>query len=103
MEKSLPAIRVTTGLGGFIPKEELGDLGQIDFSLRKNGEVMQRGNSRDMIFSVDTVIEHISQFVTLKIGDLIYTGTPAGVGPVKIGDKLEAYLEGEKLLSCLVK
>lgn len=90
-------------LGGFIAKDELGDPGQIDFSLKKNGEVVQSGNSRDMIFSVDTIIEHVSQFVTLKIGDLIYTGTPAGVGPVKINDQLEGFIGERKMFDFLVK
>jgi 2-keto-4-pentenoate hydratase/2-oxohepta-3-ene-1,7-dioic acid hydratase in catechol pathway len=108
IEKGLPwekskAFDSAAVLGGFIPKEALGDLGQIDFSLRKNGEVVQHGNSRDMIFSVDTIIEHISQFVTLKIGDLIYTGTPAGVGPVKINDQLEGFIGEKKMFDFLVK
>jgi acylpyruvate hydrolase len=90
-------------LGGFVPKEELGDTRQIEFSLRKNGELVQLGNSRDMIFDVDTIIEHISQFVTLKIGDLIYTGTPAGVGPVKINDHLEGFIGERKMFDFLVK
>jgi len=108
IEKGLPwekskAFDSSAVLGEFIPKEELGDLGQIDFSLRKNGEVVQQGNSRDMIFAVDTIIEHISQFVTLKIGDLIYTGTPAGVGPVKINDQLEGFIGERKMFDFLVK
>ena len=108
IEKGLPwekakAFDASAVLGEFVPKEELGDLGQIDFSLRKNGEVVQHGNSRDMIFAVDTIIEHISQFVTLKIGDLIYTGTPAGVGPVKINDRLEGYIGERKMFDFLVK
>ncbi len=108
IQKGLPwekskAFDSSAVLGGFIPKQELGDLGQIDFSLCKNGEVVQHGNSRDMIFAVDTVIEHVSQFVTLKIGDLIYTGTPAGVGPVKINDQLEGFIGDRKMFDFLVK
>ena len=108
IEKGLPwekskAFDSSAVLGEFIPKEELGDLGQIDFSLRKNGEIVQHGNSRDMIFAVDTIIEHVSQFVTLKIGDLIYTGTPAGVGPVKINDQLEGFIGERKMFDFLVK
>ena len=76
IEKGLPwekakAFDASAVLGEFIPKEELGDLNQIDFSLKKNGAVVQAGNSRDMIFAVDTIIEYVSQFVTFKIGDLI--------------------------------
>ncbi|HEY3390930.1 MAG TPA: fumarylacetoacetate hydrolase family protein [Prolixibacteraceae bacterium] len=108
IEKGLPwekakAFDAAAVLGKFIPKDELGDLGQIDFSLRKNGEIVQQGNSRDMIFAVDTIIEYISQFVTLKIGDLIYTGTPAGVGPVKIDDQLEGFIGERKMFDFLVK
>jgi len=108
IEKGLPwekakAFDSAAVLGGFIAKEELGDLGQIDFSLRKNGELVQQGNSRDMIFAVDTIIEYISQFVTLKIGDLIYTGTPAGVGPVKINDQLEGFIGEKKMFDFFVK
>jgi acylpyruvate hydrolase len=90
-------------LGDFIPKEQLGDLNNIDFSLRKNGEIVQHGNSNDMLFKFDTIISHVSQFVTLKIGDLIYTGTPSGVGPVQIGDYLEGYIGDKKILECHVK
>lgn len=90
-------------LGGFIPKQELGDLGQVAFSLHKNGEVVQTGNSGEMIFNIDTIIEHVSQFVTLKIGDLVYTGTPAGVGPVRINDRLEGYIGDRKMFDFLVK
>ena len=108
IEKGLPwekakAFDSAAVLGKFIPKEELGALGQIDFSLRKNGEIVQQGNSRDMIFAIDTIIEHISRFVTLKIGDLIYTGTPAGVGPVKIDDQLEGFIGEEKMFDFLIK
>lgn len=90
-------------LGDFIPKEQLGDLNNIDFSLRKNDEIVQHGNSSDMLFKFDTIISHVSQFVTLKIGDLIYTGTPSGVGPVQIGDYLEGYIGDKKVLECHVK
>lgn len=108
IEKGLPwekskAFDAAAVLGGFIPKEELGDLSNIDFSLRKNGEVVQHGNSGEMIFAVDTIIEYISTYVTLKIGDLIYTGTPAGVGPVKINDHLEGYIGEQRMFDFLVK
>jgi acylpyruvate hydrolase len=90
-------------LGKFIPKEELGDLGNIDFSLKKNQVVVQQGNSNDMLFSFDTIIAHLSQFVTLKIGDLIYTGTPSGVGTVHIDDRLEGYIGEKKMFDFMVK
>ena len=80
----------------FIPKTEL-DLSNIAFSLEKNGTEVQRGNSSDMIFNIDRIIAYVSQFFTLKTGDLIYTGTPAGVGPVAIGDQLKGYINGTLL------
>ncbi len=90
-------------LGKFIPREELGNLGQILFSLKRNGELVQSGDSQFMIFSFDTIIEHVSKYVTLKIGDLIYTGTPAGVGPVAIDDRLEGYIGEKKMFDIQVK
>ncbi|OYT11879.1 MAG: 2-hydroxyhepta-2,4-diene-1,7-dioate isomerase [Bacteroidetes bacterium 4572_112] len=81
----------------FIPIAEFNNLDKIEFSMNKNGEPTQQGISTDMIFSIDKIIAYVSQFVTLKIGDLIYTGTPAGVGPIEIGDTLQAYI-GEKLM-----
>lgn len=91
-------------LGPFVTLEELGKgIGDLNFSLKKNGETVQVGNTRDMIFSVDELIAYVSRFMTLKTGDLIYTGTPAGVGPVQIGDVLEGELEGRQLLTCRVK
>ncbi len=70
----------------------------IQFSMRNNGELVQEGQSNDMLFGFNKLIEEISQVFTLKIGDLIFTGTPAGVAPVKIGDRLECYIGDEKLL-----
>lgn len=81
----------------FIPVCEIPDLNNIRFGLDINGAAVQQGNSADMIFGFDRLISHISRFVTLKIGDLIFTGTPPGVGPVHIGDKLRAYI-GEKTM-----
>jgi len=75
----------------------------INFELKINGTSRQIGNSRDLIFSFDKVISYVSKFVTLKTGDLIYTGTPEGVGPVKIGDQLEGLLNGESFLELNVK
>lgn len=75
----------------------------IRFKMDINGQTVQEGNSGLMIFGFDEIISHISKYITLKIGDLIYTGTPAGVGPVKIGDRLEGFLEDKKLLDFMVK
>ena len=68
-----------------------------------NGITVQKASSSEMIFSFEDIISYISKYITLKTGDLIFTGTPSGVGPVKIGDRLEAFIEGEKLLGCSVK
>jgi acylpyruvate hydrolase len=90
-------------LSTFIPLESLKNAQDIHFQLKKNGEVVQDGHTRDMIFSFDTLIVHLSKYFTLQKGDYIFTGTPAGVGPVKIGDELEGFIEGEKMLHCAIK
>ena len=90
-------------LGKFISKDEFENVTNINFSLEKNDELVQQGNSKEMIFPFDSIIAHVSKFFTLKIGDLIYTGTPAGVGPVKIGDALVAKIEGKELLKVQVR
>lgn len=82
----------------FIPLSELGgDISKLPFSLSRNGEIVQEGNSSDMLFTVDQIIAHVSQFMTLKMGDLIFTGTPAGVGAVSVGDTLEGTLAGHPM------
>ena len=78
-------------------------LNNINFSLTINGEQKQLGNSSDLIFSFDQIISFVSKFVSLKVGDLIYTGTPSGVGPVKIGDKLEGFINGASYLTLSIK
>ncbi|MBN2638056.1 MAG: fumarylacetoacetate hydrolase family protein [Bacteroidales bacterium] len=90
-------------VGQFVNKNQFTDLNNVNFSLRINGEVRQEGNTRDMIFSFNQIIAYVSQFISLKTGDLIFTGTPEGVGPTKINDHFEAYIEGEKLLDFNVK
>lgn len=87
----------------FFEKTILPDAEAIGFKLDINGKTVQEGNSNLMIFSFEEIIAYVSKFVTLKMGDLIYTGTPAGVGPVKIGDHLEGYLEDNKLLDFIIK
>ncbi|PTN09947.1 fumarylacetoacetate hydrolase family protein [Mangrovibacterium marinum] len=87
----------------FISKTELPDVGHIQFELKKNGEVVQNGDTAQMLFHIDELISQVSNYFTLKIGDLIYTGTPAGVGPVAIGDRLEGLLEGRKMFDFEVK
>tara|TARA_R110002050_G_scaffold33007_2_gene84430 strand:- start:8954 stop:9565 length:612 start_codon:yes stop_codon:yes gene_type:complete len=90
-------------LGKFMNVSDFESIENIDFKLEKNGEIVQTGNTSDMLFSVDTIIENVSKYFTLKIGDLIYTGTPAGVGPVAIGDNLKAYIGDTLLLSTHIK
>lgn len=90
-------------IGTFVNKAELGDLNNISFSLEKNGQLVQQGNSADMLFSFDALIAYISRFFTIKIGDLIFTGTPSGVGPVKIGDNLVARIGDRELLNFNVR
>lgn len=82
----------------FIQVKDFKDLSSISFSLKKNGAIVQKGNSRDMIFSIERLISEVSKYFTLKIGDLLFTGTPAGVGSVAIGDELEAYIEDRSML-----
>lgn len=88
----------SAALGNFVSKQEFDNIQDINFHLNINSATEQQGNTRDMIYSVDKIITYVSQFFTLKIGDLIYTGTPAGVGPVRINDHLEGYIENKKLL-----
>lgn len=90
-------------LGSFKNISEFEDLNNINFSLKINGEQRQVGNSADMIFNFNQIISYLSQFVTLKLGDLIFTGTPAGVGPIKIDDHFEAFIEKDKMLDLKVK
>lgn len=87
----------------FVPIESLADRNSIHFRLDKNGTTVQEGDSALMIFPLDDIISHVSKYFTLKIGDLIYTGTPAGVGAVKSGDRLEGFLEGRKMFDFQVK
>jgi 2-keto-4-pentenoate hydratase/2-oxohepta-3-ene-1,7-dioic acid hydratase in catechol pathway len=95
-------------LGKFVPLDKVSKEGNIEFQLRKNGEVVQHGNTRDMLFSFGHIITYVSQYFKLQQGDLIFTGTPPGVGPVQIGDALEGSIfrnDGvvETLMHCQVK
>ena len=87
----------------FIPIAELPDVREINFTLTKNGTTVQIGNTKDLIFDFDTLICHISKYFKLHIGDYIYTGTPAGVGPIEIGDVLVGSMEGREMLTCDIK
>ncbi|MBD8347726.1 fumarylacetoacetate hydrolase family protein [Dysgonomonas sp. HGC4] len=91
-------------VGEFISKEDLlNDIGNVSFELHKNGNQVQLGNTSDMIHSIDKIIDYVSRFFTLKIGDIIFTGTPAGVGRVDIEDHLEGFLENKKLFDFYVR
>ena len=90
-------------LSRFIPLGELQNAQDIHFQLKKNGEVVQDGRTRDLLFPFDTLICHISRYFTLFKGDYIFTGTPAGVGAVQIGDELEGWIEGREMLRCAVR
>jgi len=90
-------------VGSFVPVETLGPIQQLHFSLLRNGNTVQQGHAADMIFTIDTIIEYVSRFFTLKTGDLIYTGTPSGIGALAVGDHLEGFLEDRKCLDLRVK
>lgn len=85
----------------FFPLRQAPD--DIRFHLEKNGEVVQRGHTRQLIFPFDELIVYVSRFFKLQVGDYIFTGTPAGVGPVQVGDRLVGYLENDPVLECLIK
>lgn len=86
----------------FIPVSDFADLNNVNFSLEIDGETKQKGNTGLMIFSFDYIVSYLTKFFTLRTGDLIFTGTPKGVSPVSVGNKLTAYIENEKLLECEV-
>ena len=107
-EKGLPwekakAFDGSAPLGESLDVSIIKDVNDINFHLEINGKTVQQGNTKDLLFSFDKIIAYISRFITLKIGDLIYTGTPAGVGKVNIGDKLEGFMEGNKMLEFAIK
>ena len=87
----------------FVPKTELGDLGNLNFRLDQNGETQQEGNTSLMLFDFGDILAYVSRFFTLKKGDIIFTGTPAGVGPISIGDRLTGYIEDQKMLEVEIK
>jgi acylpyruvate hydrolase len=87
----------------FVPKSKFEDLYQLNFELQINQQPRQIGNTKNLLFSFEKIIAFVSQYITLKKGDLIFTGTPEGVGQVKAGDHLEAWLEGEKMMDFQIK
>ncbi|WP_298533158.1 fumarylacetoacetate hydrolase family protein [uncultured Algibacter sp.] len=90
-------------IGHWIPKKEIKDVNKIQFSLKKNDEIVQNGNSSHMLWKIDELIEYVSKYFTLKIGDIIFTGTPAGVGKVIANDKLKGFIEDKEMFSITVK
>ncbi|HOO18763.1 MAG TPA: fumarylacetoacetate hydrolase family protein [Paludibacteraceae bacterium] len=90
-------------IGNFLPISYFKNLQDISFHLNINEKTVQKGNSKDMIFPIDELIAYVSRFFTLKIGDILFTGTPAGVGKVSVGDHLEGYIFEEKMFDFFVK
>lgn len=90
-------------IGDFIPVENGMDVQNLDFELKKNGETVQKGNTQDMLFNINRIIEFVSQYITINIGDLIFTGTPAGVGAMNVYDEFDGYLNGQQLLHANVR
>ena len=90
-------------IGNWLPKSDFKNVNNINFSLQKNEETVQQGNTSHMLWKIDEIIEYVSKYFTLKIGDIIFTGTPAGVGKVVANDKLKGYIEDKKLFSITVK
>lgn len=90
-------------IGSWLNKKEFDDLNNINFSLEKNGNLVQQGNTSYMLWKMDEIIEYVSKYFTLKIGDIIFTGTPAGVGKVEPEDLLNGYIENKKMFSVTIK
>ena len=90
-------------VGKWLPKANLGDLNNLNFSLERNGQLVQSGNTELMLWKIDELIEYVSKFFTLKIGDIIFTGTPAGVGKVFANDELKGYIEDREMFSIKIK
>lgn len=107
-EKGLPwelakAFDNSAPVSAFLPKSQFADMHNLNFRLDINGETRQEGNTSNMLFPFNYIISFVSQYITLKKGDLIFTGTPQGVGKINIGDHLEGYIEGQQLLNFYVK
>ena len=107
-EKGLPwekakAFDGAAVIGNWIHVRDIKDVNNINFSLQKNDNIVQKGNTSHMLWKIDEIIEYISKYFTLKIGDIIFTGTPAGVGKVIANDKLKGFLENTQMFSITVK
>ena len=93
----------SAAIGDWVPVERFADINDLQFHLDIDGSTVQTGQTRDMLFKIDQIIAYVSQFCTLKIGDMIFTGTPVGVGPVSIDNHLEGYLENDKVLDFYIR
>ena len=107
-EKGLPwekakAFDGAAVVGKWVSKDQFADVNNLNFSLYKNDEVAQEGNTNHMLWKIDELIEYVSKYFTLKIGDIIFTGTPAGVGKVVANDKLKGFLENKEMFSITIK
>lgn len=107
-EKGLPwelakAFDNSAAISQFVPVSDYNNVYDLNFVLKINGEIKQQGHTANLIFSFEQIIAFVSKYITLKKGDLIFTGTPAGVGPVKAGDNLQAWLAGKQLLNFSIK
>jgi acylpyruvate hydrolase len=107
-EKGLPwekakAFDGSAPTSSFVSINQYQDINNINFSLQINGATKQQGNTKDMLFNFNQIVSYVSKFFTLKIGDIIYTGTPSGVGPIQINDKVECFIEDKKLLNFNIK
>jgi 2-keto-4-pentenoate hydratase/2-oxohepta-3-ene-1,7-dioic acid hydratase in catechol pathway len=90
-------------IGKWLPKRQFKDINNINFSLKRNDTTVQSGNTKLMLWKIDELIEYVSKYFTLKIGDIIFTGTPAGVGKVSPNDQLTGFIENEELFSIKIK
>ena len=90
-------------IGKWVSKRQFENLNNMSFSLKRNDAIVQSGNTKDMLWNIDGIISYVSQFFTLKIGDIIFTGTPYGVGPVQVNDSLSGYIENEEFFNIKVK
>jgi 2-keto-4-pentenoate hydratase/2-oxohepta-3-ene-1,7-dioic acid hydratase in catechol pathway len=107
-EKGLPwalakGFNGSAPVSGFLPPNQFKDLNNLNFSLTVDGVLKQEGNTNLMIYNFESIIAYVSRFITLKKGDIIFTGTPKGVGKIEIGNKLEGFLEGQKVLECEIR
>ena len=97
------AFDISAAIGNFLPVTDFEDIQNINFRLDLNGKTVQNGNSSDMIFPINELVSYVSRFFTIKIGDLLFTGTPVGVGKVAIGDRLEGYIFDKKMFDFYIK